>query len=385
MDALLYSILHLYRNITFLTDFLFMLYITILIINNIRNRGIKLERSNEYSLKDITIIVPIKNEKRENVEQILNTLGKKVKLIFVGESAFPIKGLVKVKAGKKEKMIIGANIVNTPLVGFLDSDSIVSISSIKRAITYFSRGVGGVSGVVLPKKSNKPSYYYSKLYYKLSDFINRGVAPIHKAPILNGNFAVYRTNLVREALKSISNRNIGDDKELPNYLIKHGYKAVYARDISIYTDTPDNWRRFLWQVIRWNQAALMNYIDSIKGKIIHKRGISFVSAVIISLALMILGPLSILLSFSRDFIIFYIYLLRHGYVDLRALFLIMFIHKHTIWIGYVASIVWATALALLIIRNIPLKKVHIASIALAVQAVSPYLAILYLGKDIWKR
>ncbi|MCW1292523.1 MAG: glycosyltransferase [Candidatus Rehaiarchaeum fermentans] len=373
---------------SFLVSLFFLIYIVILIINNLRNNFIKIEHSSKYDLKDLTLIIPVRNEKKENLERIKKTYNNKIKFYFVGDAR--VKPYIYNIGSKKENLKKGLELVDTELVGFLDSDSIVSIEDIKKAISYFSEKVGGVSGRIFPIKSKKPSYFYSNFYYRLSDFINYGSSLLNKSQILNGNFAIYRTDIVKKAFDEISSRNIGDDKELPNYLISSGYDAVLAKDVKIYTDIPTNWKKFLKQVVRWNKSYILNNFSLISSGKDRERGILFSLVIGISLTLLFLTPFSIFLSLVKFSLIFSHLILSHGLDGKFILFLMhiyLFSSNHLFLIKaveYLSTSIWIIVILSLLLKNSH-SKIHLASISILIQAIAPYLALIYLGKDNWER
>ncbi|MEM3828776.1 MAG: glycosyltransferase [Conexivisphaerales archaeon] len=340
-------------------------------------------------MSDLTIIIPVKGEKKSNLERIKRTYSGKIKFVFVGRCR--VKPYIYDSGTKKESLKRGLSTVRTPLVGFLDSDSIVSIEDVKRAISYFSDQVGGVSGRVFHFKSSKPSFFYSSFYYRLSEAINYGSSLMNKAPILNGNFAIYRTELAKEAFEHMPKGRLGDDRQLPNYIISKGYHAILAKDVSIYTDVPANWKRFLNQIVRWNKSSIYNSFSLIRTGNVLDRGVLFSLICTLSLSMLFLTPVAVSFSLAKWLLIAIHLIFKYGVsADLLTLFMHIYAFgsSHTFLIraiGYLSTASWSAFIAFMLIRHKLYNKVHFAMISLLAQAIAPYAALISFANDNWER
>ncbi len=258
-----------YILLSIFSGFLSLFYLLIGFLSKPKNN---FDKKSMYSIKDLTIIVPVYKEPTSRIKKILNRYKEKVKLIFSIDERDPnLRQIVKIlkdenvsyvisKKGKKTAIKTALSKISTPLVGLLDADSMVSLKSLNKLISKIDDSVGGIAPRVKVYKVKKPAFYYFKFFVLLSDFSNR-FAPQDKAPILFGNFSIYKSNLLRKFFKKRIKYEIGDDKEIPDFILSLKKKVIIDYGSEVYTYPPKNWKKFYRILVRWNRAG---YIFAIK-------------------------------------------------------------------------------------------------------------------------
>ena len=171
-----------------------------------------------------------------------------------------------VNRGKRHAMATGiAAAGDAEVLVFIDSDSQVSFSAIKRLIRYFADpAVGAVAGhtdvankgVNLLTRMQAMQYYIAFRIYKSAEALFGSVT------CCSGCFSGYRTSAVAPVLDSWLNQRFlgqpstfGDDRSLTNFLLPH-WRVLYAPDAQAYTNVPEQLKQFLRQQLRWKKSWL---------------------------------------------------------------------------------------------------------------------------------
>jgi cellulose synthase/poly-beta-1,6-N-acetylglucosamine synthase-like glycosyltransferase len=258
------------------------------------NQKANIKKVNKYDIEDLTLIVPAYKEPMRSIRDIVRRYKGKVKIIFALSRNDPqlkaisrylysagVKFIISGK-GKKRAIKRALKEVNTPLVGLLDADSRISIQAIRLLLSKIDDSIGGIAPSVRPYKSKRPAFYYYKFYSLLADFNNR-FAPADKAPILYGNFAIYKTELIKKFFRQQISHAIGDDKELPDFVLKRNKKAVIDRSVYVYTYAPNNWKQFYKMLLRWSRANFIISFERILNGLAMKRGLRYVFNVLFAI------------------------------------------------------------------------------------------------------
>ena len=56
----------------------------------------------------------------------------------------------------------------------------------------------------------------------------------------------------------------GDDRALTSWILKEGWKTIYADKAKVYTIVPENWKQLFTQQLRWKKSWIVNSIFTSK-------------------------------------------------------------------------------------------------------------------------
>jgi hyaluronan synthase len=172
----------------------------------------------------------------------------------------------KVNRGKRHAMATGITAVgDAEILVFIDSDSQVTVTAVKRLIRYFADpSVGAVAGhtdvtnkgVNLLTRMQAMQYYIAFRIYKSAEALFGAVT------CCSGCFSGYRRSAVAPVLDAWLNQRFlgqpstfGDDRSLTNFLLPH-WRVLYAPDAQAYTNVPEHLKQFLRQQLRWKKSWL---------------------------------------------------------------------------------------------------------------------------------
>ena len=363
-----------------------------------------------YNLSDVTAVIPVYNEDIGIFEKVVKSVYDiGIEFIVVGDGSLePYKSItekyhgkfvyLKEHKGKRHALAEGIKNVYSPLVLFLDSDTIIDKGSLLKLLSSFDENVGGVGPNIriMYNRKNKYAYYYSEFFERLSEMVNRAINYFGNSIILSGQCVIYRTEIVKPYITSKEflepkmfgkNIVISDDRDLTDYIIKKGYKAVKVFDAVAYTKPPKDIKVFTKQVIRWTRANYLNFLREIIDGSISKRGTLYVFDMIYANLLPLFTILFMYLEFERfakllsslkgfSMKIINIILLTPLHYQ-RPDFLFYFTHFG----GIIAVLPFILVLVYLIPED-RLKTLIYGSVALAVQYIaSLYALFTFLWQD----
>jgi cellulose synthase/poly-beta-1,6-N-acetylglucosamine synthase-like glycosyltransferase len=377
-----------------------------------------------FTKSDITVLIPVYKEDVRLFEQVIKSIARiGLKLIVVGDGVDEPYSIIvkkygglfislKKRSGKRVALSEGIKYVTTKLVLLLDSDTIISKDSVEKLLVYMTEDVGGVGANIRMMKSKKWSYYYAEFFESMSELVNRAVNYFGSAIILSGQCVLYRTDLIKPYVLSEEFRNprifgrkmiLSDDRDLTEYVIMKGYKAVKAIDAIVYTKPPNDVMTFAKQVTRWTRANYLIFIKEIKEGVINKRGLMYSFNVTY---LNMLPLLSILSLFLDIHLILSLHLferiLEKGILNVlliggtQSSLILAKIFEHflrprpsliamfiiTRILPTISIIPFSYALAKLIMRE-KLKTFLIGTIALVIQYFASFYALLTFWKQNW--
>lgn len=390
-------------SFTIITILYFFLNSFFAVISNNR----KTQHSSFYNLSDLTVVIPVYKEEIDIFEKVIRTLyDTRLEFIVVGDSVLePYKSIteryggkfiyMREHKGKRYALAEGVKYVRSPLVMFLDSDTIIYKDSILKMLSVFDESVGGVGPNIriMYDEKNKYAYYYGEFFERISEIVNRAVNYFGSAIILSGQCVIYRTELVKPYILSkeflepkMFGRpiKISDDRDLTDFVIKKGYRAVKVFDAVAYTKPPRDIKMFTKQVTRWTRANYLNFIREIADGSISKRGSLYVFNMIYTNLLPLFTLLFLYMSFTRILKIYSsinvintkLLLLLYLPTRYHSDFFIFYLFLH--YGGFIAIIPFVMTMIYLIPED-KLKTLIYGSIALAVQ----YIASLYAMITFW--
>ena len=166
--------------------------------------------------------------------------------------------------GKREGMAECVKMSKKDLVIFVDSDSFVNQSTARNLVKYFSDPqVVAVAGQAYVTNENKN--YLTKMqsvrYYIAFKAYKAAEAMFNSVTCCSGCCSAYRRQAVMEVLADWGQQRFlgiactyGDDRSLTNFLLRRGYKTLFAEEAICHTMVPDNFRQFMRQQLSWKKS-----------------------------------------------------------------------------------------------------------------------------------
>ncbi len=237
---------------------------------------------------NVSVILPIYNEKKEIVTKVINSILRQKKvnleLIIIDDksdnrpelfenvySCYDHNSFVNIlypknNIGKRHCQKLGFDIASGDYIVTIDSDTILKDElSIYRLSKGFIKDkmIGGITGNV--EVENKSLNLLTKLisYRYWMAFNQEREAQSLSGVVMccSGPFSIYKKNIIDKIKhKYITQRFLGvnctygDDRHLTNLILAEGYKTIYDNTATAYTYVPENIKTYIKQQIRWNKS-----------------------------------------------------------------------------------------------------------------------------------
>ena len=238
-----------------------------------------------YSSDDVTILIPVYNEKVDVFEKVIRQVKEQgTKYVVVGDSSNePYRTIVeqnggifvhlKTRNGKRIAISEGMKYVESKFVLFVDSDTTLPGNAVNKLLEHFDDNVGGVGANVSIRKTGSGASYSAEFLERTREIILKAMtARGGSVMVIDGKCAMYRTDIVKPLLLSDSFRNykvagkvvmIGDDQQLTAHIIKMGYKATKCFDVVVETEPPEDFKQFTKQSIRWARSSYYYFLKNL--------------------------------------------------------------------------------------------------------------------------
>ncbi len=278
-------------------------------------------------ISDVSVVITVHKESRRMFENAIRAVSlQKARFFVLGDTRY--EELTKTYGGtfinfvgrKRDKLNYIMPMINTPYVLFLDSDTIISEGDIGRMRANFTPKVGGVSVNVMFAGTSLVSLC-SNFFARIGEVVSRSLSTVTgNGLLLNGVCSMYQTEVVRPLIESEAFRNpkimgiksiLSDDRQLTNYVIKTGYKAVVDYGINVETKPQKNMYFFSMQLTRWIRGGFLYFLQELSDGTAFKRGglYTFNSFFMYSLPLIL--AVSYVASLSHNVMPFYLMELQH--------------------------------------------------------------------------
>lgn len=259
---------------TFLA-FYFLFLFALIYVQNRKEMYESPEITKEYSL---SIIVPCYNAQDqigETIERLLNSDYKGLKKIIVvddcsKDNSYKVAKEYQKKYPKRVLVVrtpkntgraagsknYGAKFVKTDLIGFTDDDSRPMKDAISKMIGFFDdEKVGGVTSRVLVQNRDKFISRLQAIEYKVIAFTRKLLGFVDGIYVTNGPLSIYRKTAYDE-VHGFDIKNLTEDIEITWHLVAKGYKIHMALPAKVYTLTPETFKDWFKQRIRWNVGGI---------------------------------------------------------------------------------------------------------------------------------
>jgi len=166
--------------------------------------------------------------------------------------------------GKREGMALCVKRSLHEILIFIDSDSFVENNTARELVKYFTdQKVAAVAGHTFVAnaeenfltKMESIRYFVSFRAYKASEALFNSVM------CCSGCCSAYRKSAVSEVLEPWLKQKFlgvtctyGDDRSLTNFLLRQGYKTMYAPEAICHTIVPNTLKKLMRQQLRWKKS-----------------------------------------------------------------------------------------------------------------------------------
>ncbi|QKR00176.1 glycosyltransferase [Metallosphaera tengchongensis] len=252
----------------------------------------KFARNPVKDLSDVTVLIPVYGEDEAVFRKVISSVARQgARILVVGDGCDePYRSIVNSaggeflrtpeRSGKRVALSFGINHVKSKYVLLLDSDTILPQDGLKNMLSIMDKDVGGVSVNVRNVKTGN-TYYLAELIERLKEMTMRAVNGSGYAMLLNGKCSLYRVDLIKPFMQTdefkyptfLGRRAlIGDDKQLTNYVISKGFKAIVDFETVALTYPPENLKKLSKQLLRWSRANYYFFAREIRDGTMLKRG-----------------------------------------------------------------------------------------------------------------
>lgn len=189
-------------------------------------------------------IIVINDGSTDNTEEVIKEFMK---------SHSQIKLLNKSNSGKADSLNQAVKIAKGELIAIVDADSFPRRDSFQKMIGFFEddEKIAAVTSRILVKNRKNFVEYFQDFDYtviawdrKILDFINC----VYVTP---GPLSIYRKSVLTK-VGGFDKKNLTEDIEITWNLLSKNYKTKMAYSAETRTLTPDNFRQWVKQRIRWN-------------------------------------------------------------------------------------------------------------------------------------
>ncbi len=224
------------------------------------------------SLPFVTIVIPAFNEQKtinKSIECALDQNYPEFEVIVVDDGSLDFTPLLVDHPGVKSIHLSRnqgkANAVNEAIeqargeyILFSDADSHLHPDALRHLLPHFNDSqVGGVSGQLIIRKSNKIIVIWQKLEYIFSQSIMKMAqhGSGSSISVLPGPVCMYRRKLL-VSLEGFKNRTLVEDFDMTLDVVTAGYKTEYEPKALAWTSTPENFAALKQQRARWYRGNL---------------------------------------------------------------------------------------------------------------------------------
>ncbi len=256
------------------------LYFTIFWVLVMLN-SIKREQSQIKNWPRVSLIIPAYNEEAGIEKTIKSALALKypggLDIIVVNDAskdrtleiAKRYESIIRIvdkkkNAGKAAAINTALKLVKCEYVGVIDADSEISAGSLRAAIKVFlnknnDEKVGAVISKMKPtNESGSVLESIQLIEYMMVGLMRALSSSIRLLHLTPGVLSIYKTDLLK-SLGGFDSSNMTEDFEAGVKVRKAGYLVQYSYESEVYTTTPNIFKIFLNQRIRWSRGFIQTH------------------------------------------------------------------------------------------------------------------------------
>ncbi len=150
----------------------------------------------------------------------------------------------------------GANFVDSEIIIFGDADSFPEEGSIAKGLGFFDKpNVAAVTANVLVKNRTNTLLMLQAVEYIIIKFTRKLLEFVGSIYVTPGPLAMYRKTVFDE-IKGFDDKNITEDIEITWRLLSLGYDVKMSVPSKVYAESPETFRAWFQQRIRWNLGGI---------------------------------------------------------------------------------------------------------------------------------
>ena len=215
--------------------------------------------------KDKLEIIVVDDQSKDNSADVVRKYCKKyknVKLIINSRNS----------GGAAEPTNLGVKSAKYDYIAVADADSMPKQDALRKMIGFLQNdsSVGAVTCSVLVKNPENNLQRMQAVEYSVIAFTRKLLDMVDAVYVTPGPFALYRKKILFE-VGLFDTKNMTQDIEIVWRLLSHGYKARMCLATSVYTKSPDKFKKWFKQRIRWNIGGTQTLLKY--APLIMKKGI----------------------------------------------------------------------------------------------------------------
>lgn len=196
--------------------------------------------SDYENLKEVIII---NDGSSDNTKKIALDLEKKYSKVHI---------LDKENSGKADSLNQAIKIAKSDLVAVVDADSYPSEKAFSEMIGFFNEDkVGAVTTRIIVRNPTNFIQTLQSVEYKVIAFTRKLLGFLDAIYVTPGPLAIYRKSILKE-VKGFDVKNMTEDIEITWRLAFHDYKVKMSFLSQVSTVSPDTFKKWFKQRIRWN-------------------------------------------------------------------------------------------------------------------------------------
>ena len=186
-------------------------------------------------------------------------------------SQVAVKALYTPVAGKRNAIRLGLEAADarSEITVLVDSDVTWTENTLEKLLMPFSADEG-IGGVTSRQKIRRPELsLLSRVAAILEEIRAEGtmkaMSANGKVGCLPGRTIAFRTEILRKVMPEFMterflgiHKEVSDDRSLTNLTLKMGYQTVLQDSAVVYTEAPENWKKFARQQLRWAEGSQYN-------------------------------------------------------------------------------------------------------------------------------
>ncbi len=280
-------------------------------------------RVKDPDLSTVTVAVPVFNEDIDTFREVVKSIAAQgAKFIVLGDSSDePYRSITEEQGGtfyltperEGKRAALGKLLdhVDTEFVMFVDSDTIIPAGAVKSMLSRMDEDVGGVGTNIAVRNNSTPVSYSAEFLERAREVVFRAMSSHGNVMVLDGRCALYRTSIVKPFIHSEKFRKnivagrrsvMGDDRQITSYITKSGHKAIKDYSVTVYTDPPKDYKKFVRQQVRWQRVGWTHFFKELFNGTAKKAGrfytFEMIYMYLLPVSLVILAIFRLYLEFS---------------------------------------------------------------------------------------
>jgi cellulose synthase/poly-beta-1,6-N-acetylglucosamine synthase-like glycosyltransferase len=150
----------------------------------------------------------------------------------------------------------GAKFIDSEIIIFGDADSVPEEGAIEKGLGFFGeKNVAAVTANVLVKNRTNTLLMLQSVEYIIIKFTRKLLEFVGSIYVTPGPLAMYRKS-VFDKINGFDDKNITEDIEITWRLLSKGYDVKMSVPSKVYAESPDKFRAWFQQRIRWNLGGI---------------------------------------------------------------------------------------------------------------------------------